>query len=139
MDVSFKAVVIDDQKRVLLGSNPRGEWELLGGRADLEDDSPEATVEREVREESALRVDVGAVIDSWFYDVPGGGRVAILSFLARPESSAIVNSDEHHQVCFFTVDECMELVMPDGYKRSIRRAIELIDSTSGPELETPRR
>jgi hypothetical protein len=34
METSFKAALFDSANRVLLGSNPRGEWELLGGRAD---------------------------------------------------------------------------------------------------------
>jgi hypothetical protein len=35
MDTSLKAVIFDEQGRVLLGKNPRREWELLGGRVAI--------------------------------------------------------------------------------------------------------
>lgn len=83
-DTSFKAVLLDREMRVLLGTNPRGECELLGGRAEAQDASPQDTVRREVREEAGIDIVVGAIVDSWFYDIPGKGRVAVTSYLARP-------------------------------------------------------
>jgi hypothetical protein len=52
MDTSFKAVIVDSGISVLLGSNPRGERELLGGRAEPHDGGPEDKVRRELREEA---------------------------------------------------------------------------------------
>ncbi len=38
MATSIKGIVIDPSGRVLLGRNPRNEWELPGGWPDLADD-----------------------------------------------------------------------------------------------------
>ncbi|GGV69942.1 hypothetical protein GCM10010277_80480 [Streptomyces longisporoflavus] len=50
--VSVKGVALDARGRVLLLKNERGEWELPGGRLEPEDAAPEATVAREISEES---------------------------------------------------------------------------------------
>lgn len=141
MDVSFKAVVLDAAGRVLLGRNPRDEWELLGGRADPGDPDPHATIARELAEEAGIAVRIGELVDIWYYDVPGAGRVAVASYLAHLDGDAeLVTSDEHAQLRFFPVDEVAGLDMPAGYTRTILAAARLasgerpgaIEPLSGP-------
>src|SRR4029453_15101681 len=50
--VSVKGVVLRDD-RVVLMSNPRGEWELPGGKLEP-DETPERCVAREIAEELGL-------------------------------------------------------------------------------------
>jgi 8-oxo-dGTP pyrophosphatase MutT (NUDIX family) len=125
MDTSFKAVLLDSEMRVLLGINPRGEWELLGGRAEAQDASPQDTVRREVHEEAGIDVLVGAIVDTWFYDIPGKGRVAVTSYLARPVGDVSpVLGTEHADLAFFHAWELDDLNLPEGYRRTIRLGID---------------
>jgi 8-oxo-dGTP pyrophosphatase MutT (NUDIX family) len=125
MDTSFKAVIFDEQGRVLLGKNPRGEWELLGGRADPGDHSPEDTIRRELLEEAGVEVAVGPLVDIWFYDVDGG-RVAVASYLTTVPTGVTTPSSEHTELAFFETDQLAGLALPDGYRASIRRAREML-------------
>lgn len=125
MDVSFKAVVLDGAGRVLLGTNARAEWELLGGRADPVDADPHGTIARELAEEAGVEVEIGRLIDIWYYDVPTGGRVAVASYLARIGDGAELHaSHEHTELRFFAPDEIDDLTMPAGYKTTIQAAVQ---------------
>ncbi|MGR6968158.1 NUDIX domain-containing protein [Streptomyces cynarae] len=132
IDTSFKAVLLDSETRVLLGTNPRGEWELLGGRAEAQDATPQDTVRREVYEEAGIDITVGAIVDTWFYDVPGKGRVAVTSYLARPVGDvSLVLSAEHADLAFFHARELDDINLPEGYRRSIRLGIDQLRGRRG--------
>lgn len=123
LNVSIKAVLLDDQGRVLLGRNPRLEWELLGGRPDPEDASPQDTLRRELREEAGLAIDVGPILDSWIYDLGELGRICVVTYLASPAERAPPHlSEEHSDLRWFTPDAAREVTMPWGYKDSIEAA-----------------
>lgn len=123
MDVSFKAVLFDDAGRVLLGTNPRDEWELLGGRADPEDSGPADTITRELVEEAGVCIRVDHLIDIWYYDIPHEGRVAVASYLAHFIGPATIQaSHEHSRLAFFSIDELDRLLMPSQYATTIRAA-----------------
>lgn len=127
--VSVKAVALDRRARVLLLRNERAEWELPGGRLEIGppegsspgDPSPEATVERELREETGWEVQAGALIDIWIYEPLLKRRVLILTytcFVLTPDKEPVV-SHEHSRVGLFSEREVADLNMPAGYKRSI--------------------
>jgi 8-oxo-dGTP pyrophosphatase MutT (NUDIX family) len=130
--VSVKAVVLDDQGRVLLLHNERDEWELPGGRLEIADQvtgeaadqTPQDAVAREVFEETGWQVKVGPLIDDgvWIYEPLAGRRVLIVTYGAVALDPRVepVASHEHKQVGLFTNDEAAELNMPAGYKTSIR-------------------
>ncbi len=127
MDTSFKAVVFNSEHKVLLGTNPRSEWELLGGRADPEDRGPEDTIRRELFEEAGLDIVLGSIVDIWYYDIAGEGRVAVASYLAEPASDTpLTASHEHGKLAYFAVDQIDDLQLPGRYKTTIRRAQQLI-------------
>lgn len=81
------AVVLDDRGRLLLvrrGQEPgRGRWSIPGGRVEAGEADGEA-VEREVAEETGLRVTVGRFVGSVRRDAPGGGTYDIRDYLATP-------------------------------------------------------
>lgn len=130
MDVSFKAVLFDGDGRVLLGTNPRNEWELLGGRADPEDSGPADTITRELAEEAGVRIQVDRLIDIWYYNIPNEGRVAVASYLAQFVGSTTVQpSHEHGELQFFSVDELGSLPMPAQYAATIRAASALLTAS----------
>lgn len=129
MDTSFKGVLFDSRGRCLLGRNPRDEWELLGGRADLDDASPSDTIAREFREEAGLAIGVLGLIDIWYYDIVNEGRVAVASYLVQTTGSGVndtVTSDEHSDIEWFDLDDLDDLPMPDGYRTTIRKAAPMV-------------
>lgn len=126
MDTSFKGVVFRADGKVLLGFNPRSEWELLGGRAEECDRLPVEVVRREVLEEAGITIRVGAIVDAWIYDVMGEGRVCVVSYLAEAEEGQGLNvSDEHSWLRWFSAEEVGCLEMPQEYKKTIALATKL--------------
>ena len=120
--MSVKGVLGWDDRVVVL-RNRRGEWELPGGRLDATDASPEDALRREMVEELGLEVDVGALVDSWIYDVEGK-RVLILTFACTAERPPeLSHSDEHVEVGESGLAELRREPIPKGYLRSIASAM----------------
>jgi 8-oxo-dGTP pyrophosphatase MutT (NUDIX family) len=126
MGISLKGIVFDANGRVLLGYNPRHEWELPGGRPDPVDSTPQATVKREIAEECGIEIQVGELVDVWFYSVPGETRVAVVSYLCSPTSGSLTVSAEHTDIRFHPLSELARITLPGGYATSIRRAAETV-------------
>ncbi len=127
--VSVKGVLGWGDRFVVL-RNRRGEWELPGGRMDATDDSPMATLRREMSEELDLEVEVGKLIDSWIYEVEGK-RILILTYQCRAEQPPVmVHSDEHTEVDQFSIKELGGEAIPGGYLRSIRATMSASDTAA---------
>jgi mutator protein MutT len=117
--VSVKGVVLVGARTLLL-RNERAEWELPGGRLEAGED-PAGCVVREIREELAIDVAVGELLDCWLYEVLPGHEVVIVTYGCRYEGAGEVQmSGEHQAVGLFGLDEIAALPMPEGYRRSIR-------------------
>ncbi|MER5617736.1 NUDIX hydrolase [Streptomyces sp. NPDC002215] len=127
--VSVKGVALDRQDRVVLLYNEREEWELPGGRLEIgppngsnpADHSLEATVERELKEETGWDVKTGRLLDSWIYEPLPDRRVLIVTYdctVLTPATPPVV-SHEHSRIGLFAEHEVPVLTMPDGYKNSI--------------------
>jgi 8-oxo-dGTP pyrophosphatase MutT (NUDIX family) len=116
--VSIKGVAVQDGK-VLLLENERIEWELPGGKLELGEDPAECVV-REISEESGWDVTAGPLLDCWQYHIGQGRDVLIVTFGVHVLSTEPpVVSNEHKRAGLFAAAEVPDLVMPDGYKRSI--------------------
>ena len=116
--VSVKGVAVQDGK-VLLLENERNEWELPGGKLELGEDPPDCVV-REISEETGWQVTAGPLLDCWQYHIREGSDVVIVTYGCHVLSSdPPVVSNEHKQAGLFTPGQVPELVMPDGYKRSV--------------------
>ena len=118
--VSIKGVVVRDGK-VLLLKNDRDEWELPGGRIEL-DESPEECVAREITEETRWKVTTGPILDSWMYYIEQAGKyVFIVTYGCYPNDHVEpVLSFEHREIGLFDEHEAALLNMPEGYQRSIK-------------------
>lgn len=118
--VSVKGVLLIGE-RVVLVKNPRGEWELPGGRSDAGEDHAQ-TLAREFAEELAVEVAVGPLVDSYVFEVIPGRHVAIVTYgcaLAGEFSPRL--SSEHSAHCVHPVARLAELKLPAGYRRSVEK------------------
>ena len=123
--LSIKGVVIHDDC-VLLLLNERGEWDLPGGRPDPGEDHRTALV-REVREETGLFVEVGALVDEYLFEVLPQRLVRIVAYSCRLQGGAeITLSHEHREARWVALADLGERVagykLPAGYLGAIRQA-----------------
>jgi 8-oxo-dGTP diphosphatase len=124
--VSVKGILID-HGRVLLLLNERGEWDLPGGRPDSGEDH-RAALKREVREEAALDVEVGVLVDEHLFEVLPGHFVKVVAYgCVLTGTSVATPSYEHLETRWVPIDELGETVaghrLPAGYFGAIRQAI----------------
>lgn len=116
--VSIKGVVIVDDQVPLL-KNDRDEWELPGGKLDL-DEQPEECVVREIKEELNIDVDNPKIIDSWLYHINPKTHVVIVTYGCILQKVADWKiSAEHKQLMLCNLSEIESINMPDSYKKSI--------------------
>jgi 8-oxo-dGTP pyrophosphatase MutT (NUDIX family) len=75
---------------------------------------------REIREETGWKVTAGPLLDCWQYHICEGADVVIVTYGCHVLSTdPPLVSNEHKQAGLFAMSEIPDLVMPDGYKRSI--------------------
>jgi mutator protein MutT len=116
--------VVLDSSRVLLCLNGRGEWELPGGRLEDGEDL-ERCVEREVEEETGLKVSAGRLLQAWSFEVLAGKRVVVIVYECRltGEHAEPQVSKEHEAASFVALDELDQIELPAGYRRAIERTL----------------
>lgn len=132
--ISVKGVLIH-HGRVLLLLNERDEWDLPGGRPDPGEDHRQA-LEREMREETGLSVDVGAALDDHLFEVLPGRFVCILPFACRlAGGSEVVLSHEHLEMRWLPLGELGESIaghrLPACYLGAI---LQVIDQPRSPSV-----
>ncbi|MBS0221114.1 MAG: NUDIX domain-containing protein [Proteobacteria bacterium] len=124
--LSIKGVVIHDGC-VLLLLNDRDEWELPGGRPEPGEHHRTALA-REIREETGLDVEVGALVDEHQFEVLPGRLVQIVAYVCTPARvTAVTLSHEHVDMRWVPLAELGETIagrrLPGGYLGAIRQAI----------------
>ena len=124
--VSVKGIVYINANIVLL-KNERNEWELPGGKIEISE-STEQCVIREIKEELNLEVELQSLVDVWMYKVGGKVNVLIITYLCKPiqmNETKLKISHEHKELGLFARDQIAALNMPEGYKQSIYRSVNL--------------
>jgi 8-oxo-dGTP diphosphatase len=129
--VAVGAIVFDALGRVLLIQRGRppgvGLWTVPGGRVEL-GETLAGAVEREVLEETGLRVECGALVEvveritvegdaTWHY--------VILDFLARVASGDLAKGDDAADARWFAIDELDRAPLTEGLLPVIDKARRL--------------
>jgi 8-oxo-dGTP pyrophosphatase MutT (NUDIX family) len=123
LPISVKAVISWKGQLPLL-RNERDEWELPGGKLDLDED-PAACLAREIQEELAWEATVAEPYYAWVYRVFPHRHVFVLTFLATYDGeSSPAYSHEHKELVLVTPGEVGALNMPEDYKVAIYQAVE---------------
>lgn len=122
--ISIKGVVFVNNKIVLL-KNERDEWELPGGKIEI-NETPEECLIREIQEELNLKCSVSRLIDTWMYNILNKVNVFIVTYLCDKlivDTEILKISNEHKELGLFSIEDIDNLNMPQGYKNSIKRII----------------
>lgn len=121
LPISIKAVLRTAPDQIVLLKNDRDEWELPGGRLDP-GESPAQCLIREIDEELGIAAEVGAILDSYVYEVIPGRHVFIVTYecvIVGAFSPSI--SHEHSAWGVYSRDALPANLSP-GYRRSIEAA-----------------
>lgn len=134
--VSIKGIVFEDGK-VWLRLNERNEWGLPGGKLD-EDEQPEETVKRELKEELGFDTEIVEIIQSHLYVIPKSidesKGVMVVSYLCKllSKTGEFEMETEAGPSKFekFSLDELKDLNMPDFYKTAVLKASNLFNKSA---------
>ena len=122
--VSIKGVLQSPEGLVVLMLNERDEWELPGGRIELGETAPQCLA-REIAEELAVEVSVGAPLDSYLFEVIPGRQVFIVTYGCTLAGEFIPRlSEEHTEHCLWPVERLAQIDLPAGYRRSVEKWAE---------------
>jgi len=123
--ISVKALFKRDDT-VLLVKDPKGVWELPGGRIDF-GETPQEALKRELAEELGwYDVTIGKPIDTFSFTVSKDGTnyqfIVIVFTCSSQEDKIVPHEDyghEHTETRWVPVDEVAGLDMREGYKNMI--------------------
>jgi 8-oxo-dGTP pyrophosphatase MutT (NUDIX family) len=120
--VSIKGVLQSPEGLVVLMLNERDEWELPGGRIELGETAPQCLA-REIAEELAVEVSVGAPLDSYLFEVIPGKHVFISTYRCHLLGGFVPTiSHEHKEIGLFEPGR-LPANLPEGYRLSIVKAL----------------
>lgn len=116
--------LFEKDKKILLVKDPKGVWELPGGRID-HNEEPEQALQRELQEELGWsKVDIKNIIDSWSFSSEVDGisyHFIVLTYACISDQDKIKENDEYTEYRWVPIDEIRSLNMRDGYKKSIEK------------------
>ncbi len=101
--ISLKALIIDEDRLLILRITGDLAWELPGGLLEMDENLANG-LKREVREETGLEITVGRLVNAWDnyvsnFNVKDGRkldvRVILLAFECSSQTTAVSLSHEH--------------------------------------------
>lgn len=106
--ISIKALILDENKKFLLCKEPDGRWELPGGGLDF-GENPKSCIQREITEETGLKVTYVANNPSYFLTAQwdNGLWFANVIYITKVYDYIFSPSDECIDVRFFNKNEAL--------------------------------
>lgn len=113
--VAVKAVIVQNDQLLIIqrASDDEvhpGTWELVGGKLDF-GETLEQALEREVFEETGLRVTVQQLLYATTFLTDPNRQVALMTYLAHPVATIVTLSAEHSDARWVTADEARQLLL----------------------------
>ena len=117
--------------RVLLVKDPKGVWELPGGRIE-HGEAPEEALVRELNEELGwTNVIIKSIIDAWSFSAEANEtnyHFVILTYGCSCDEESIKENEEYTEYKWMAPSEIKNINMRDGYKRTINKFLNLTPS-----------
>lgn len=123
--VATKAVIVKDSKILIIKRSGEedvyaDEWDLPGGKLNFGEE-PIKGLEREVFEETGIKIEVIKPIDVWtFFKNNGNTQVIGITFLTKPKTDKITLSEEHTGYKWVSLDEIKNYKIHEGIKKTIK-------------------
>ncbi len=104
-----------------------GTFELVGGHADP-GEQPVAALEREIREELGVEVEVGMLIDAFTYTSESTFKIEIcyLCTLKDPTVEPVLNAADHSEARWIGPDEIALFEKDDEETAVLRKAFKVL-------------
>ena len=135
--VGVGGVVVQDGKALIVkrGHEPRkGEWSLPGGLVELGETLIEAA-RREIKEETGLDVEVGAVVEVFDRVHREADRIryhfVIIDYLCRPIGGMLRAADDAEDVAWVAADEVERYEVNAFAAQVIRRGLDMARAPLG--------
>ena len=120
--VSIKGIICKNGK-VLLRKNQRKEYELIGGKLDVNDESPQERLSKEFLEEAGASIDVLSLRFPWLYLI-GKKNIIIMPYVCELLSIDNSHKDEDGgRINWVDRSDLESLFLPRGYCDSILGAV----------------
>ncbi len=118
--VTAGAIVMNDQKEILLIKGPPRGWEPPGGRVELGESIRDAAI-RETKEESGMDIEI-INFCGIFQDVRNS--VCSTLFVGKPIGGEPTTSAESLEVGFFPLNEALEMVTWISFRERIEYCLK---------------
>ena len=120
--VSIKGILYQDGK-YLLRKNQRNEYELLGGRLESDDSSPEERIVKEFIEESGIEIKAEIHREPWLYEI-AKKNIIIVPYVCSAISYPKQLIDKDGGTIHWIEKDMLDTInIPYGYLDSIRNLI----------------
>jgi ADP-ribose pyrophosphatase YjhB (NUDIX family) len=116
------AAVIERDDRLLLLKRAhapwQGDWNLPAGYVEA-DESPSQAAVRETREETGLKIQVGALLGEYFFNDDPRGNGLLLVYHGMVTGGQLTLNTETDEAAYFSPDELPENICGAGHRRAV--------------------
>ncbi|MCR9014008.1 (deoxy)nucleoside triphosphate pyrophosphohydrolase [Aquiflexum gelatinilyticum] len=115
--IRVTCAIIHDKGKILVAQRSENmdlplKWEFPGGKIEA-DESPEACLKREIKEELNLRIEVKKAFKSNFHSYAGGKEIELIPFLCGYISGHLIVK-EHQQIRWIEPENLLILDWADA-------------------------